>query len=103
LTLSEGYAVEPYLKPIISNGTEYQLTLTVKQVIALSAIRILDNMSLPAANTYISPSREEAFSEVEAFLKHDFNVSEDPKNEYMTLGLYQVVLSKYHLYFDLER
>jgi uncharacterized protein YfaS (alpha-2-macroglobulin family) len=103
LLLADGYAVEPYLKPIVSNSMDYQLSLTVKQVMAMAGITILDNMILPAPVTYVSPSKEDAFSEKDVFLKKDFKVSSDPKNEYMTLRLYQFVLENYHLYFDLKR
>lgn len=103
LDLARGYGVESYLEPIMDHVKGHDLALNVRQVVALQAIEVLKGMNIPTTIDYKSPEMADAMSPYDEFMKKDFNMVEDPKNEYMILSLYRVVLSDYHIYFDLER
>jgi hypothetical protein len=103
LDLARGYEVESYLEPIMDHVKGHDLALNVRQVVALQAIEVLKGMNVSATIDYKSPEMTDAMSPYDEFMKKDFIMVEDPKNEYMILSLYRVALSDYHIYFDLER
>jgi uncharacterized protein YfaS (alpha-2-macroglobulin family) len=104
LELARLYKVETYLEPIMDHVKGHDLALDVRQVVALQAIEVLKGMSVSTTIDYRSPEMADAMSPYAEFMKKDFKIADDPKNEYLILSLYQLVLSPaYHIYFDIER
>lgn len=89
------------LNPLVNS--EFDVDATIEQVIVLKAIDILSNLKLSSSIQYKSPDFELASLPNLEFLKADFTQTNDPKNEYRILQLYQILLKKYHLFYDNQR
>jgi len=90
-----------FLNPLVTS--EFDVDATIEQVIVLKAIDILSNLKLSSSIQYKSPDFELASLPNLEFLKADFTQTNDPKNEFRILQLYQILLKKYHLFYDNQR
>lgn len=92
------------LDPALTMYKKPDIDLSIKQVVALASIGILNGVSdHDVEEEDLLEVTRWAMASKDSFLKANFTSDVDGHNYHRILELYQVVLSSYHIYFDLER
>ncbi len=94
-------------EPIIENLKTKDIDLSIQQILGLQAIEILNNLELPSNTDYTQPNENDACATLDNFLKINFTSTNDAKNEYKILRIYQTLLGSGSIssiiYIDLLR